>query len=88
MTRVLKQRLCTCGEIDIEGCTRFCESQVQQLEQQKQELISIFKKQLRLIDTLKRQKVHAEAAHLLTFTEQDYAEALDWAASIREVPSI
>merc|ERR1740117_1308580 len=46
------------------------------LEQQKGELISAFKKQMKLIDILKRQKMHVEAAKLLSFTEDDFSKTL------------
>lgn len=48
------------------------------LERQKADLIAAFKKQLRLIDVLKRQKAHLEAAKLLSFTEEEFVKALDW----------
>ncbi|XP_069549641.1 testis-expressed protein 9 isoform X2 [Brachyistius frenatus] len=48
------------------------------LKKQKAELIVGFKKQLKLIDILKRQKMHFEAAKLLSFTEDEFMKALDW----------
>ncbi|XP_030649977.1 testis-expressed protein 9 [Chanos chanos] len=51
------------------------------LEKQKAELIMGFKKQLKLIDILKRQKMHFEAAKLLSFTEEEFMKALDWGKS-------
>ncbi|XP_023256498.1 testis-expressed protein 9 isoform X1 [Seriola lalandi dorsalis] len=48
------------------------------LKKQKAELIVGFKKQLKLIDILKKQKMHFEAAKLLSFTEDEFMKALDW----------
>ncbi|KAK7913083.1 hypothetical protein WMY93_013294 [Mugilogobius chulae] len=51
------------------------------LKKQKAELIVGFKKQLKLIDILKRQRMHFEAAKLLSFTEEEFMRALDWGDS-------
>lgn len=49
-----------------------CAAENQRLEAQKQELLVLLKKQAKLVDILKRQKAHIEAAQLLSFTQADY----------------
>ncbi|KAM4748994.1 testis-expressed protein 9 [Rhinophrynus dorsalis] len=51
------------------------------LEKQKAELMAGFKKQLKLIDILKRQKIHLESAKMLSFTEEEFMKALEWGNS-------
>jgi len=47
------------------------------LAKQKAELLAGFKKQMRLIDVLKRQVIHLQAAKMLALTEQDFTRALE-----------
>ncbi|KAM8972250.1 testis-expressed protein 9 [Pelodytes ibericus] len=51
------------------------------LEKQKGDLLAGFKKQLKLIDILKRQKMHIESAKMLSFTEEEFMKALEWGNS-------
>lgn len=48
------------------------------LKRQQQELISAFQKQIKLVDVLKKQKVHLEAAKMLSFSEDMFMQSLDW----------
>lgn len=54
------------------------EAQIKDLAHQRDNVIIGFKKQMKLISLLKRQKVHLEASRLLDFTEKEFMGALDW----------
>ena len=41
------------------------------------ELLSAFRKQAKLVELLKRQRVHMEAARMLAFTEEEFARAVE-----------
>lgn len=47
------------------------------LERQKGEILAAYKKQLKLIDILKRQKMHLEGARLLGFSEEEFLKTLE-----------
>ena len=47
------------------------------LRKRQSELILAFKKQAKLIDVLKRQKLHVEAATMLSFTENEFSKTLE-----------
>lgn len=47
------------------------------LEKQKIELLQAFKRQLKLIDVLRRQRFHLEAGQIFQYTQQDFMRALE-----------
>ncbi|XP_022692038.1 testis-expressed protein 9-like isoform X4 [Varroa jacobsoni] len=53
---------------------------VQVLEKQKVELLVLIKKQMRLIDVLKKQKVHLESSNLIHFQEDELIKYINFGA--------
>lgn len=53
------------------------QGEIQSLKRQKRDLLTAHKKQLKLIDVLKRQKLHLEAVKILSFTEEDFIRTLE-----------
>jgi aminoglycoside N3'-acetyltransferase len=51
--------------------------EVRRLERQRNELLAAFRKQLKLVDVLKRQKLHIESAKLLSYTEAEFSKTLE-----------
>lgn len=43
----------------------------QQLEKQKADLLALIKKQMKLIDIMKKQKIHLESTRIIQFTEDE-----------------
>ena len=70
------------GQPEHEEAVAKLQHEVRRLQSQKQELLSGFRKQAKLIDILKRQKAHAEAAKLLSFTEDEFVRTLDLGESL------
>ena len=73
-----------CGEMvsgDLNKSTnaKDCQYQylIKNLEHQRSELLVVVKKQMKLIDILKQQRVHAQAATLLNMIEKDFMKELD-----------
>jgi len=63
--------------LDVEQEIKRLQTENKKLEKQNKEVISGFKKQLQLIDVLKRQKIHLQAAKMLAFTEDEFTRTID-----------
>ena len=44
---------------------------------QRDELLSVFRKQMDVIDIMEKEKIHLESANLLKFTEEEFVKALN-----------
>lgn len=51
---------------------------IKNLEKQRSELVQAFKKQLLLVDNLKRQNMYLMASEQIRLTEGDFAKLLEW----------
>jgi hypothetical protein len=45
---------------------------------QKSTLLSAFEKQQKLVDVLRQQRLHIEAAKVLAFAEEEFVKTLEW----------
>ncbi|KAM7344687.1 uncharacterized protein ACRADG_011310 isoform 2-T3 [Cochliomyia hominivorax] len=54
------------------------DKQIKSLKKQRADLLNAYKKQLYLIDNLKRQNVCLEQAKMLEFEEKEFAKVLEW----------
>ena len=52
------------------------------LEKQRNELLLGFKKQLKLVDILKRERTHLEAAQLFHYTQNEFMKTLELGKNI------
>ena len=52
--------------------------QLKNTEKQRNNLSSCVKEQMKLVEVLKRQKIHVEASKLLDITEKEFLKVLDW----------
>lgn len=59
----------------------FFEDQLKVLAKQRTALVNAYKKQLMLLDNLKRQNVCLEQAKLIEFAEKDFVKMLDFNSS-------
>jgi len=51
---------------------------ISNLEKEKRELLTVVTTQMKLLDIIKRQKVHLEASRMLSFTEDEFFKILEW----------
>ena len=57
---------------------KFYEAKIKTFEKQQSEMRSAFKKQMLLLENLKRQNARLEQAKLIQLAEKDFAQILDW----------
>ena len=63
--------------LDVKQESQRLAAELSRMRKRQTELLLAFRKQARLIDVLKRQKLHAEASCLLGFTEQEFTRCIE-----------
>lgn len=66
-----------CIQLQLQQERQFFENQIKMMQKQRMDLIAAYKKQLLLIDNLKRQNTCLEHAKLLQIGEKEFAKILD-----------
>lgn len=72
-----------CNKSEYDGMV----GEIKKLEKQKTELVIAFRKQMKLIDILKKQKIHLEASQAIKFTEDEFLNILNLSSTTTQSPS-